>query len=48
MNPSKTTSFRRASIRILAALGVCVALSGCIVAPYGPYYRPYPHYYRGW
>lgn len=40
----------RVPVRLLAAIGACIALSGCIVEPlYGPhYYRPRPYYYGGY
>ncbi len=41
------TSFTRC-LKVVGALAVAAALSGCIVVPVGPrfgYYRPHPHYY---
>ena len=41
------TVFAR-SLKIIGALAVAAALSGCVIAPaYGPYgyYRPHPRYY---
>lgn len=44
MNRSSTSRFLTVATRILAAAGLCIALSGCIVVPGGhPYYHPY-HY----
>ncbi|HKM64753.1 MAG TPA: hypothetical protein VJY39_19925 [Acidisphaera sp.] len=36
-------------VRVACAIGMAVALSGCVVYPYHPYpYRPYYHpYYYG-
>ncbi len=41
MDRSKMAQWRRMSVRLLAALGVSVALSGCVIEPIG-----YPHYYH--
>ncbi len=46
MNRSNTKSFRAVATRVLAAAGLCIALSGCIVVPGGrPYYHPYHYWY---
>jgi hypothetical protein len=43
---TSTRRFRTIATRILAAAGLCIALSGCIVVPAGhPYYHPYRYYY---
>ena len=47
MTPSNKRRFATLSARLLAAIGLSVALSGCVIEPlYGPhYYRPYRAYY---
>ena len=47
MTMSKNHRLTRMSVRLLAAIGLSVALSGCVVEPlYGPhYYHPYRAYY---
>ena len=41
-----STKWARMSVRILAAIGLSVALSGCVIEPlYGPHYHPYRSYY---
>ncbi len=52
MGQPQAKRWRRMAARVLGAIGVSVALSGCVVEPlWGPhYYRPY-HYgygYRGY
>ena len=34
------------ALRVLAAITLALALSGCVIVPDGPYYRP--HYYHYW
>ncbi len=41
--PARRSRLRRA-IRLAAAIGVAITLSGCIIAPYPGYYHP--HYYH--
>ena len=45
MNTSKTLRWQRIALRALSAVGISIALSGCVIEPlYGPhYYHPY-HY----
>ncbi len=39
-------SYFGAALRVAAAVGMVLALSGCIVVPaYGPHYHPYRYYY---
>lgn len=45
MTQSKTRRFRTIATRIIAAAGLCIALSGCIVVPGGHPYHPYRFYY---
>ena len=44
MTQPNTRRFRTIATRIIAAAGLCIALSGCIVVPVGPY-PPYRYYY---
>ncbi len=50
MTQSKAHRWRRVTVRVLGAIGVCVALSGCVIEPlWGPrYYRPYHYGYHGY
>ncbi len=50
MTQSKAHRLRRLTVRLLAAAGISVALSGCIIEPlWAPhYYRPYHYGYRGY
>ena len=44
MDRIKAKRQHRMLLRVLSAVGISIALSGCIVVPYGPhYYRPF-HY----
>ncbi len=47
MNGTKTRRFAGFAIRVIGAIGLSVALSGCVIEPlYGPhYYHPYRGYY---
>ncbi len=47
MTTSNQRRFAKLSVRLLAAIGLSVALSGCVIEPlYGPhYYHPYRGYY---
>jgi hypothetical protein len=43
-----TTSWMKHGLRLVGAVVLAAALSGCIIYPYGPrdgYYRPYYYYY---
>jgi hypothetical protein len=50
MDKIKVNRWRRMSLRVVSAIGISIALSGCIVEPlYGPhYYRPYHGYGYGY
>jgi hypothetical protein len=45
MTGTKTRSRFVKGIRIVGALGAFLALTGCVVYPYHPYYRPAPRPY---
>ena len=47
MMTANRAHWARMSVRVLAAIGLSAALSGCVIEPlYGPhYYRPYRAYY---
>jgi hypothetical protein len=50
MNQIKTKRWKL-SLRVLGAIGISVALSGCIIEPlYGPhhFYHPYRYGYSGY
>ena len=45
MTQPRTLRPRHFIIRAAAAIGLCIALSGCIVVPVGhPFYHPYRYY----
>ncbi len=37
---------KRHAIRAAATISLLLALGGCVIVPYGPYYHP--HHYRYW
>ncbi len=40
----RTRRLRQIAVRVAAAVGLCIALSGCIVVPAG-HYHPHRYYY---
>ena len=50
MDQCSTKRLWRVTMRVLAAVGISIALSGCIVEPlWGPHhYRPYYGYHGGY
>lgn len=50
MNRIRANGWQRMSLRVLGAIGISLALSGCIVEPlYGPHrYHPYHYGYYGY
>ena len=44
MSEFRTSRLRQVTVRVAAAIGLCIALSGCIVVPVG-HYHPHRYYY---
>jgi hypothetical protein len=44
-SPGAFPGWQRVALSLLAAMGLALALSGCVVVPVRPYH---PHYYYGY